>query len=103
MSREKVVIVKRLLLFGDGRDEETKETTTKQSIINSLCCPCVSVLSKELISREAHLTFQFSPFTFQIKRLRLLGLFSGEYGDYGYCGEPGYKPQLLSLPSLPRK
>ena len=65
--------------------------------------PVVSALSKELISREAHLTLQFSPFTFQIKRLRLLGLFSGEYGEYGYYGETGYKPQYTQFTHDDRK
>ena len=63
----------------------------------------VSALSKELISREAHITLQFSPFTFQIKRPRLLGLCDGETGESGYCGESGYKPQHTQFAQYPHK
>ena len=74
------------------------------SIFSALSAvPVVSALSKELISREAHLTFQFSPFTFQFKRLRLLGLFSGEYGEYGYYGETGDKPQYTQFTQYTHK
>ena len=53
------------VFFETTETTETRETTTKLSIKMLSAVSVVPAVSKQLISREAHLTFQFSVFTFQ--------------------------------------
>ena len=68
------------VFFESTETIETKETTAKQSIIRMIInfsvvpvvsvVPAVPAVSKQLILREAHLTFHFSVFTLTIMAAR---------------------------------
>jgi hypothetical protein len=44
----------------------------------------------------------WQPFLFSTENCTLLGLLSGEAGDYGYYVEPGYKPQFTQITQYPQ-